>query len=62
MYAPTSDYKDEAIEELYKEVEVTMAKVHKKHLIQGDWNAVMLNENRTSKKEFLIRLQQLHQW
>ena len=41
--APTSDYEDEAIEELYEEIEVTIAKVHNKFLIiiQVYWNSVV---------------------
>ena len=40
-YAPTSDHKDEEIEEFYEQLENIIAKVPKKDLIiiQGDWNA-----------------------
>jgi len=41
VYAPTSDYTDEQIEEFYSRVQATIDKVDKKDIIivQGDWNA-----------------------
>ena len=41
VYAPTSDYDDEAVETFYEELENTIKKTPKKDflVIQGDWNA-----------------------
>ena len=40
-YAPTSDYSDEAIEDLYSQLQDVLGKVPKKDflIVQGDWNA-----------------------
>lgn len=41
VYAPTSDYEDEVVEEFYEKLEDTIKKIPKKDIlvIQGDWNA-----------------------
>ncbi|GFN94925.1 craniofacial development protein 2 [Plakobranchus ocellatus] len=40
-YAPTSDHKDEEVEDFYNKVQKTLNEVSKKDIIvvQGDWNA-----------------------
>ena len=43
VYAPTTDYDDEQIEQFYNQIQTVIHKVNKKELdtliIQGDWNA-----------------------
>ncbi|KAK3894356.1 hypothetical protein Pcinc_001893 [Petrolisthes cinctipes] len=41
VYAPTSDYDEEVIEEFYNQLQLIIVKVNKKDIliIQGDWNA-----------------------
>ena len=41
VYAPTTDYDDEQIEQLYNQIQTVIDKVNKKDtlIIQGDWNA-----------------------
>lgn len=41
VYAPTTDYDDDQIEEFYQQLQQTIDKVHKKDIliVQGDWNA-----------------------
>ena len=41
VYAPTTDYSDETVEEFYEELEEAIKKIPKKNflIIQGDWNA-----------------------
>ena len=41
VYAPTTDYDDEAVEAFYEELENTIKETPKKDflIIQGDWNA-----------------------
>ena len=41
VYAPTTDYEDQEVEEFYEEIETTIKKVPKKDflIVQGDWNA-----------------------
>merc|ERR1712002_109576 len=41
VYAPTTDYDEEEVEQFYEELERTIAKAPKKDLlvVQGDWNA-----------------------
>ena len=41
VYAPTTDYSDESVEEFYEELEEAIKKIPKKDflIVQGDWNA-----------------------
>ena len=41
VYAPTSDYDDDIIEEFYEQIEIVIATISNKDflIIQGDWNA-----------------------
>ena len=43
VYAPTSDYDDNVIEEFYETIEDAISKKPKKdlHIVQGDWNAIV---------------------
>ncbi|XP_071497554.1 uncharacterized protein [Diadema antillarum] len=55
VYAPTTDYEDEVIEEFYTELQNTVEKTNKKDIliIQGDWNAkVGIDEQRDWKEHY----------
>ena len=57
VYAPTTDYSDEDIEEFYELIEDTISKTPKKDFLEilGDWNVKAGTDLHTIWPNFIVR-------